>query len=49
MDFTGRIETKIILIDGEQLADLMLDYGAGVATQSVYEAMRIDSDYFSEE
>lgn len=46
LEYTSRIETKIILIDGLRLAKLMFDHGVGVATASTYEVKRIDSDYF---
>ncbi len=46
--FVPRNETKIVLIDGIQLAQLMIDYNLGVATQQVYEVKKIDSDYFEE-
>lgn len=49
IDFAERIDTKIILIDGERLAELMIDHQVGVSTQAIYELKRIDSDYFSEE
>lgn len=38
----------IILVDGQQLAELMIEYGLGVATQKTYKIKRIDSDYFTE-
>ena len=41
--------SKIVLIDGEQLAQLMITYNVGVAVQSTYEIKRIDSDYFEED
>ena len=44
----GLQSSRIVLIDGEQLAELMIDYGIGVATAATYEVKRIDSDYFSE-
>jgi len=31
-DFVEHIDKKIVLIDGEQLAQLMIDHGIGVAT-----------------
>jgi restriction system protein len=40
--------SKIVLIDGEELAGLMIDHGIGCATTVSYEVKRIDSDYFSE-
>jgi restriction system protein len=42
-------ETKIVLIDGEQLAQLMIDYNLGVSPQRIYEIKRLDTDYFEEE
>lgn len=48
-DYTSRIDTKIVLIDGEQLARLMIDHNIGVTSISKYEIKKIDSDYFSEE
>jgi len=47
--YTPRNETKIVLIDGEQLAQYMIDYNLGVTTESVYEVKRLDTDYFGEE
>jgi restriction system protein len=47
--YVGLIEKKIVLIDGEQLAQLMIDHGIGVTEVQTYSVYRIDSDYFSEE
>lgn len=49
LEYTPRNETKIVLIDGEQLAQLMIDYNLGCTTQQVYEIKKIDNDYFGEE
>ncbi len=49
LGYSPKNETKIILIDGEQLAQLMIDYNLGVSVQKLYELKRIDSDYFEEE
>jgi restriction system protein len=48
-DYISRIETKIVLIDGEQLARLMIDHNIGVTPISKYEIKKVDSDYFSDE
>jgi restriction system protein len=48
LEFTPRNETKIVLIDGVLLAQLMIDYNLGVSTQHTYEVKKIDSDYFEE-
>ena len=48
-DFVKHIDKKIVLIDGEQLAQLMIDYGIGVATARTYMVKKMDLDYFDEE
>ena len=40
---------KIVLIDGQELAQFMIEYNVGVSTKQVYEIKRIDSDYFEEQ
>ena len=49
LEYTPKNETKIVLIDGEQLAQLMIDYNLGCTTQQTYQIKKIDSDYFGEE
>jgi restriction system protein len=48
-DYVSKIGSKIVLIDGEQLAQLMIDHNVGVSPSTAYEIKRIDSDYFTEE
>ncbi|MFH1676212.1 MAG: restriction endonuclease, partial [bacterium] len=48
-DYVSRIDTKIVLIDGESLAQLMIDHNVGVSTVAAYELKKIDSDYFAED
>lgn len=48
-DYMPRNETKIVLIDGEELTQLMIDYNLGVSTINIYEIKQVDSDYFGEE
>jgi restriction system protein len=40
---------RIILIDGIQLADLMISYNAGVTVEETIEIKKLDMDYFTEE
>ena len=47
-EYVNAIDSKIILIDGEQLAKLMLDFSVGVSTEAVYELKKLDSDYFTD-
>lgn len=49
IEYSPRNETKIVLIDGQQLAQLMIDYNLGCATQQTYELKKVDGDYFGEE
>jgi restriction system protein len=45
-DYVQIINKKIALIDGEWLAQLMIEYGLGVSECKRYIEKRIDSDYF---
>lgn len=47
--YAAQMDTKIVLIDGEQLSQYMIDYNLGVSVQNIYEIKKIDSDYFEEE
>ncbi|MBN8786215.1 MAG: restriction endonuclease [Terrimonas sp.] len=48
LNYAPKNETKIVLIDGVQLAQLMIDYNLGVSVQRTYEIKRLDNDYFEE-
>jgi restriction system protein len=48
-EYVKRIEKKIVLIDGRQLAELMIDHDVGVTVAHTYKLKRLDSDYFEEE
>ncbi len=39
---------RIVLIDGDQLAEYMIDNGVGVANYKAYIVKKLDSDYFGE-
>lgn len=45
--YASDIDTKVILIDGKRLAELMMDYNIGVNEVTTYKLKRIDSDYFN--
>jgi restriction system protein len=49
ISYASQMDAKIVLIDGEQLAQYMIDYNLGVSIQDTYEIKRIDSDYFEED
>lgn len=46
MHYVSNIDYRIVLIDGQRLAELMLDYDLGVTEVTSYRLKRIDSDYF---
>lgn len=45
-DYVRNIEARVVLLDGQQLASLMIEHGLGVSTVGTYTVKRIDSDYF---
>lgn len=47
-DYSSNIDTKVVLIDGTRLTDLMIDSGIGVTTRTQYELKELDTDYFGE-
>lgn len=48
-EYVNSIDSKIVLIDGQQLAEYMIDHNVGVSTVKTYELKRVDSDYFEED
>jgi len=49
IEYADKIESKIVLIDGETLAQLMIDHDIGVSNYMTYTLKKVDNDYFSEE
>ena len=48
-DYVSHIDPRVVLIDGRELAEYMIDFNLGVTPKETYEVKRIDSDYFGEE
>lgn len=48
-EYINMIEKRVILIDGEQLANLMIQYGLGVSVKATYRINTLDTDYFAED
>jgi len=46
--YVSQIGSKIVLIDGDQLSHLLIEYDVGVSTISLYPVKKVDSDYFDE-
>jgi restriction system protein len=47
-DYVSNIDVKVVLLDGMQIANLMIDSGVGVTPITTYVVKRLDSDYFDE-
>ena len=45
-EYIQSIEPKIILIDGEQLGQYMIEYNVGVSPYKLFQVKRLDLDYF---
>lgn len=45
---TARQVGNIVLVSGQQLAELMIDYNVGVTTSQVYELKSVDHDFFND-
>lgn len=48
-EFVSMIEKRIILIDGQQLAKLMVEHNVGVTVKETYQVKDIDTDFFTDE
>lgn len=48
-EFIKHLHVRVILIDGEHLAQLMIEHGVGVSVAATYQLKRIDSDFFADE
>ncbi|MCF1484527.1 MULTISPECIES: restriction endonuclease [Rhizobium/Agrobacterium group] len=49
IDFVRHLPQRIVLIDGDRLADLMIEHGVGVRTSRTVQVKRLDEDFFVEE
>jgi restriction system protein len=49
LEYVKNIDMKIILISGQQLAELMWEYGVGLNVSATYHIKKLDLDYFNEE
>jgi restriction system protein len=47
-EYANTVAQKVILIDGDRLADLMIEHNIGVSTTRTLALKRVDSDYFAE-
>lgn len=49
IEYVRGLSMNIVLIDGEKLSKLMVDYGIGVATVQTLHLVKVDEDYFGDE
>jgi restriction system protein len=49
LDYAKGLQQRVILIDGERLTELMVEFGVGVRTNRVIEIKRLDEDFFSDD
>jgi restriction system protein len=49
IEYAAGLDSKVVLIDGAQLGELMFEHGVGVSTVNTYAVKRIDSDFFSDD
>jgi len=48
-EYAASVSPRVILVDGDRLAALMIDFGVGVSSRETYSIRRVDSDYFGDE
>lgn len=47
-DYVKELRTKVVLIDGQRLAELMIEHDVAVTTRETYRVKKVDHDYFEE-
>jgi restriction system protein len=48
-DYVSHIDPRVVLIDGRELADYLIDLDLGVSSKAIYAVKRLDSDFFADE
>lgn len=49
VEYANNIDSKVVLIDGNDLVQLMIDYNVGVGSYRLFEVKKVDTDFFMEE
>lgn len=47
--YAEEIQSRVILIDGRELANLMIEYEVGVTVRETFEIKDVDLEYFASE
>ena len=48
-EYASGVSPRVVLVDGERLAALMIDHNVGVSDRETYAVKRVDGDYFGDE
>lgn len=48
LDFVAGLQHRVILLDGDRLSELMIEFGVGVRVNRTIEVKRLDEDYFAD-
>jgi restriction system protein len=49
IEFAHHLSQRVILIDGNKMADLMIEYGIGCTIKTTMELKQVDENFFDEE
>ena len=49
VEYADRISKRVILINGDALADLFIEHDVGIRSTQRFDLKRVDEDYFAEE
>lgn len=47
-EYANAVTQKVVLIDGERLGELMIEYNVGVSIYQPFALKKVDLDYFEE-
>jgi restriction system protein len=47
--YSASVSPRVVLVDGQRLAELMIDYNVAVTNRQSYDVKRVDGDYFGED
>jgi restriction system protein len=48
IDYAAGLDSKVILLDGASVSELMFEHGVGVTTVNNYEIKKVDNDFFDD-
>jgi restriction system protein len=48
-EYVTKIDSKVVLIDGNQLGEYLIDNNIGVKTEKTYHIQKMNNDYFGED